>query len=98
MARCYGIVTSHSSTEHFLSASTVLHSNLRIESESKVPVGPQSSASSQTFSQPSDMASRATRDWEGQLENTESGNGNGNGNGNGKLGKVVRGQLSQATV
>ena len=43
-----GIVSVlHSSTGHFLSANTVLHSSLRMESEAKVPVGPRSSALSQ---------------------------------------------------
>ena len=36
----YGIVSLHSSTGHFPSANTVLHSSLRMESEAKVPVGP----------------------------------------------------------
>ena len=55
-----GIVSSHSSTGHFLSANSVLHNSLRMESEAKVPAGPWSSASSQTFSQPIDRDSNSS--------------------------------------
>ena len=53
-------VTSQGSTGYFICEHTFTQ-----QPEDKVPVGPRPSASSQTFSQPTDVATRATRDWEG---------------------------------